>query len=374
MGRIYKFLFSLAKLIIDSENKNYRTLKLLNFILFPFTILYGLITDVRNFLYNTGIYETTSVERVTINVGNITVGGTGKTPHVEYLIRLLSSHFQLATLSRGYGRKTKGFLMADDKAVAEEIGDEPLQFYRKFRGNLIVTVGEKRVEALRKLIAQKPETEVVLLDDAFQHRPLKPDLNILLVDFNRPIYKDYPFPAGRLREKRHGAKRADIIIVTKCPLKLDSKGREEVKNGLKFYINPESPVFFTSFAYDSPKSESGKIFTDDVLLLSGIANPEPFEQYAKEHFNVHEHLIFGDHHFFNENDVKQINTSFAAIKSAQKCILTTEKDMMRLKSVNGIDKDLLFFLPIKTFFLNEEGEKFDELILKFLNKHPLLKV
>lgn len=374
MGRIYKFLFSLAKLIIDSENKNYRTLKLLNFILFPFTILYGLITDVRNFLYNTGVYETTSVERVTINVGNITVGGTGKTPHVEYLIRLLSSHFQLATLSRGYGRKTKGFLMADDKAVAEEIGDEPLQFYRKFRGNLIVTVGEKRVEALRKLIAQKPETEVVLLDDAFQHRPLKPDLNILLVDFNRPIYKDYPFPAGRLREKRHGAKRADIIIVTKCPLKLDSKGREEVKNGLKSYINPESPVFFTSFAYDSPQSESGKIFTDDVLLLSGIANPEPFEQYAKEHFNVHEHLIFGDHHFFTENDVKQINTSFAAIKSAQKCILTTEKDMMRLKSVNGIDKDLLFFLPIKTFFLNEEGEKFDELILKFLNKHPLLKV
>ena len=202
-------------------------------LLYPFTLLYGTITDFRNHLYNMGQRPSIQFDTNVINVGNLTVGGTGKTPHVEYLIRLLHSQYKVATLSRGYGRKTKGFILANDEATAESIGDEPLQFYKKFKNECVVSVGEERALAIPHILTEHPETQVVLLDDAYQHRAVTPSFNILLTDYNRLFYQDYPFPSGRLRERRKGAKRANAVIVTKCPDDLSSSAQQAIEQQIR---------------------------------------------------------------------------------------------------------------------------------------------
>ena len=328
-------------------------------LLLPFSWLYGLITDIRNYLYDKGFFKSKSFKIPIINVGNITVGGTGKSPQVEYLIRLLKDKQQIATLSRGYGRITKGFILADNTVNAETIGDEPMQFYQKFGNKITVAVGEKRVDAIEQILKQKPNTEVIILDDAFQHRAVKPSLNILLIDYNRPIDKDYPFPAGRLRERRHGAKRADIVVITKCPTNLNLNQQDSVKNRLKPYLKENTPVLCTKILYGKPLSCRSKSeefdFTKMTLLVSGIAKPQLFDEYAKNNFRVINHLIFKDHHQYNESDLTAIDGQ-KQHQSSDFTVLMTEKDMVKIKPLlnHSLLKDIsLFYLPIEIGFLNE---------------------
>jgi tetraacyldisaccharide 4'-kinase len=340
----------------------------MKYLLLPFSLLYGFVTDVRNYLYDKGFWKVTSFNRPIINFGNLTVGGTGKTPHVEYLIKLLKGKCTIATLSRGYGRKTKGFIIANSSATAQTIGDEPYQFYQKFSTEIMVTVGEDRVESINKIFIQKPDTELIILDDAFQNRPVKPSLNILLMDFSRPIYEDFTFPAGRLRERRHGAKRADVVIVTKCPDDISLEKQEEITHKLHPYLQENTPIFFTKILYGKPQNcrseEEENIDLQNIILVSGIANPQPFEEYAKKHFELVNHLIFNDHHDFTEKDLVEI--------SSQKMpILMTEKDMVKfIPFLNyHLIKDVpLYYLPIEIAFV-DDGMKcdFDHLILSHLS-------
>lgn len=343
----------------------------MKFFLFPFSFFYGIITDVRNFLYDTDFWKVTTFHLPIINVGNLTVGGTGKTPHVEYLIRLLKEKYRLTTLSRGYGRKTKGFINANSEANAQTIGDEPYQYYLKFKDFIHVVVGEKRVEAIMQIINQKPENEVIILDDAFQHRAVKPSLNLLLMDYSRPIYNDYTFPAGRLRERRHGAKRSDAVIITKCPVDLTVDSQEEIKVNLQPYLTLNTPFFFSKIIYGKPqncRSNQAERSLQKVILLSGIANHKPFEDYSKTQFEVVNHLIFKDHHDFIEKDLIEVKKQNYADGTV---ILMTEKD--RVKFIPFLDHKLLtgielYFLPIEIDFLSDEMRRdFDDLILNHVD-------
>ena len=345
----------------------------MKYLLFPFSFLYGLVTDVRNLLYDKGFWKETSFDLPIINVGNLTVGGTGKTPHVEYLIRLLKDKYSLTTLSRGYGRKTKGFILADATANSQKIGDEPYQIYQKFMSEIEVAVGENRVEAISKILRHNPENDLIILDDAFQHRAVKPSLNLLLIDYSRPIYEDFTFPAGRLRERRHGAKRTDIVIITKCSEDLTIEKQNDIERNLQPYLNDCTPFFFTKIKYGKPqncRSDKVNINFQKVILLSGIANPRPFEEYTKTQFRVINHLIFKDHHDFSEIDLVEIKN----LKDMDgTVILMTEKD--RVKFIPFLNHELLkgvelYYLPIEIEFLNNKmKDNFNDLILS----HVLLK-
>ena len=330
---------------------------------FPFSILYGFVTDVRNYFYDKGFWKEFTFDIPIINVGNLTVGGTGKTPHVEYLIRLLKHKYSIATLSRGYGRNTNGFIVADSKATAQSIGDEPFQLYQKFGEEIMVTVGEKRVEALTKIFSHNTDIEIVVLDDAFQHRAVKPLLNILLMDYSRPIYDDFCFPAGRLRERRQGAMRANVMIISKCPTDISHEKQKNINYRLQTYLKQTTRIFFTKILYGKPincRTNEREINLKKVLLISGIANPKPFEEYARKHFEVINHIIFNDHHNFTEKD-------FSVINSSKVPVLMTEKDMVKFQPFLADDllKGVaLYYLPIEIDFLNTEMKlEFDNLIL-----------
>jgi tetraacyldisaccharide 4'-kinase len=292
----------------------------------------------------------------TISVGNLTVGGTGKTPMIEYLARLLLTTQAIATLSRGYGRKTTGFRLADRRTdTAETIGDEPLQILRKFGNTVTVCVGEKRADALQKLHLLRPDITTVLLDDAFQHRAVQPHLNLLLCDYNRPFYADYPFPAGLLREGRMGANRADAVIVTKCPDKLSIAEQAEIRQKIGEYTRPETPVFFAGLYYDAPVSFGvGALLLPDqpVVLVSGLANADPLERYVQERFTLLSHHRFADHYAYTRVDVDRL----LAQLPAQATALTTEKDWVKLDTLlTDVEKQRWVYLPITVRFLADEA-------------------
>lgn len=346
-------------------------MSLTDYLLIPFSFIYGFLTDTRNWLYDTKFWEEHTFKVPIINVGNLTVGGTGKTPHVEYLVKLLKDKHSVTTLSRGYGRKTKGFIIANSSATAQTIGDEPYQFYRKFKDAIRVAVGENRVDAISKILNQRAGNDLIILDDAFQHRAVKPSLNLLLIDFSRPIYYDFTFPAGRLRERRHGAKRADVAIITKCPEDLSGNEQHRIKQNLQPYSKPNIPVFFTKIRYGKPQNcrfGEENIDLKKVVLLSGIANPTPFETFAKAKFEVIYHFVFKDHHNYSEKDFKEIRTN---IKSDDISILMTEKDMVKFQPFlrHELLRDLsLYYLPIEIIFLeNEMKTNFDKLITAHVN-------
>ncbi|MDV7187106.1 tetraacyldisaccharide 4'-kinase [Lutibacter sp. TH_r2] len=338
-------------------------MKTIRKILYPFSLLYGAITSTRNHLYNAQILTSTKFKTPTIVVGNLSVGGTGKTPQIEYLIRLLKSNFEIAVLSRGYKRKTKGFLLADEKVNAQLIGDEPYQYFTKFK-NIKVAVDADRVNGIQQLIQLNNKLDVVLLDDAFQHRKVEAGFNILLTSYNDLYVDDKMLPTGNLREKVSGAERAKAIIVTKCPSDLTEEKQFEVAKRL----NPTlyQTVFFTTIEYDDVIKGSSKIKVDDlnnyeVLLITGIANPKPLTNFLKEKKVVFNHMKFADHYFFTEGDAAEIELKFSKIKSKNKIILTTEKDYVRI--FEKFEK--LHYLPIKTEFINHKKD-FDNLILEYV--------
>lgn len=328
-------------------------------LLFPFAVLYGFVTSVRNFLYDTGVLKSYSFDLPVIAVGNLSVGGTGKTPQIEYLIRLLSDNFKIATLSRGYKRKSEGFMLADENVTPQILGDEPYQYYRKFP-NIQVAVGANRVEGIAQLLCQNEQPDVILLDDAFQHRKVKAGCYILLTAYADLYCDDLILPAGNLRESKSGADRADIVIVTKCPSDLTNRQQNVIKNRLQLKENQQ--LFFTCIAYDSylysekdqlPVAEIANI---DTLLLAGIAKPESFFAYLQAAQNTT--MTFPDHHDFTQQDIVKIKE-----KAKNKIIITTEKDYVRL---NGkLSKEQLYYLPIKTSFLSNQ-EDFDKTILNYV--------
>lgn len=343
---------------------------MLKIVLFPFSTLYDLVTRVRNYLYDIGKRPSIQFEANVISVGNLTVGGTGKTPHIEYLIRLLKDQYKVATLSRGYGRKTKGFRLADEKSSAATLGDEPFQYYRKFGHDIAVAVGEERAVAIPVILYERPATRVILLDDAYQHRAVRPLMNILLSDYNRPFYKDYLLPSGRLRESRTGAKRADALIVSKCPDNLEYKDQEEIVQNILPYIKKDTPVFFTGIRYGKPLAVFGN--NNDwqgkkMILFTGLANAQPLVKYLEANYSLSAHLRFADHHDYNEDDSKKIVETFEAYNSSNDHILiTTEKDMVKFYEQDlkaKFEKLPFFYISIEVYFLKEK-ERFDDLIVQ----------
>lgn len=328
-------------------------------LLFPLAVLYGFVTSVRNFLYDKGILKSYSFDLPVIAVGNLSVGGTGKTPQIEYLIRLLSDRYKVATLSRGYKRKSKGFVLADAGADAAVLGDEPFQFHQKFP-NIQVAVDANRVNGITQLLSQNEKPDVILLDDAFQHRKVKAGFYILLTAYGDLYCDDLILPAGNLRESRTGVKRADVIIVTKCPPQLTLIQQNEIRSRLQ--LKQHQQLFFTFIAYEESVSSEEKsmpvkeIATVDKILLAGIAKPDSFFAYLQAAQDAT--MTFPDHHDFTQLDIEKIKE-----KAKNKIIITTEKDYVRLKG--KLRKEQLFCLPIKTSFLSHQ-EDFDKSILDYV--------
>ena len=345
--------------------------------LLPLSWLYGLGVKFRNMLFEIGILRSESFDVPVISVGNITVGGTGKTPHVEYLIELLKDKAKVAVLSRGYKRRTRGFVIADDNATAKTIGDEPLQMKRKYGDDIMVAVDRKRCHGIRQLTSDEDGIDVILLDDAFQHRYVKPGVNILLVDYHRLIIYDKLLPAGRLREPLSGKNRADIVIVTKCPHDLKPMEYRVITKAMNLY--PFQRLFFTCLEYRNitPVFGSGEQSLDSIgkdchiLLLTGIASPQQMIEDLSPRCPHITPLTFGDHHTFTSSDVARINNEFAALPHP-KMIITTEKDATRLIAVEGLSEEVrgaMFALPVKIRFMLGQEESFNEKIIGYVRKN-----
>lgn len=328
-------------------------------LLFPFSLLYGIVTGTRNFMFHTGLLKSKRFPIPVLCVGNITVGGTGKTPHTELIIAELKKKFRVACLSRGYKRKTSGFVLSTPQSTAKEIGDEPMQIKHKFP-DIIVACDGNRVRGIEKLLAMEPSPEVVILDDAFQHRYVQADKNIILVDYNRPVYEDCLLPAGRLRENANALKRADYIIVTKCPPKIQPIERRILSKHLK--IKPYQQLFFTTLAYGpiqrlSSKAENispGK--TSAILCVTGIAQPAPYVEHLRTFTPDITEIRYPDHHHFTTKDIQRIEEAFQKIKNKEKYIFTTEKDAARLKTCE-LPKELkrkIYYIPVVPVFIEHE--------------------
>ena len=316
-----------------------------------------------------------------IAVGNITVGGTGKTPHVEYLVRLLQKNFHVAVLSRGYKRKTSGYMLANEQSTVREIGDEPMQMKQKFP-DISVAVDKKRVHGIERLTGDDERLDVILLDDAFQHRYVKPGVNILLVDYHRLVIYDKLLPAGRLREPLKGKNRADIVIITKCPKELKPMEFRVITKAMNLY--PYQHLYFTTLAYDQPvpvfpneaqplaDGLSSSLKDQHVLLLTGIASPRQLEEDLAPLTTHLSPLTFTDHHDFRRKDIERINEAFAQLPSP-KIIITTEKDAVRLTSVEGLSSEVrqhLYAIPVSIRFMQQEqAEKFNDFIVGYVHKN-----
>ena len=345
--------------------------------LLPLSWCYGLAVNFRNTLFSIGILKSRPFDIPVISVGNITVGGTGKTPHVEYLIKLLKEQFQVAVLSRGYKRKSKGFIKANAQTTMPEIGDEPYQMKQKFPG-ITVAVDKNRCHGIDLLTEEDAKLDVILLDDAFQHRYVKPGINILLVDYHRLVIYDKLLPAGRLREPLSGKDRADIVIVTKCPQGLKPMEYRVITKAMNLY--PYQQLFFTTLSYGELQpvfpekalpEELSQLGTQHVLLLTGIASPQQMISDLTPHTGHITPLTFSDHHQFKAKDVALINETFADLPSP-KVIVTTEKDATRLQTTSGLSDEVcqhLYSLPINIRFMLEQQTTFNNQILSYVHKN-----
>lgn len=347
-------------------------LRSFRYLLIPFSLIYGIVVAIRNWLYDRGILQSTKFNFPVICVGNLAIGGTGKTPMVEYLLRFLDDSYQLATLSRGYKRKTRGFGIATADTTALDIGDEPMLFHRKFPG-VTVTVGEERLLAIPQLLQERPDTEVIILDDAFQHRQVHAGLNILLTEYRNLYTRDFLLPGGDLRDTRSEAARAQIIIVTKCPPDLSTEKKASIVRELR--PTPQQQVFFTCLVYGQPYhlfSGIRKALGEqmEVLLVTGISNPRPLKQYLNEKVKSYDMLTFRDHHVFDTDDLEEIHESFSRIRTIDKMILTTEKDGMRLhKFEQTLKEQPIYVIPIEHAFLFNEELRFQRLLIDYIDSH-----
>lgn len=344
-------------------------LRSFRYFLFPISLIYGAVVWLRNWLFDKNILKAASFNFPIICIGNIAVGGTGKTPMVEYLIRLLQQDYDTATLSRGYKRKTKGFAIADATTTALEIGDEPMQFHKKFP-DVTVAVGEERLVAIPELLQAKPGTNVIILDDAFQHRQVNAGLNIVLTAYNNLYTRDLMLPAGDLRDVKASMKRAEIIIVTKCKPDLSAEEKKMILTEIGAL--PAQAVFFTAISYGKPyhlfNNQPADINPDtNILLVCGIANPNPLKNYLVANFNSYDMLRYPDHHIFNSDDLADIKKHFKKMQLINKIILTTEKDAVRLAKFEGDLKDFpVYVLPIEHHFLFNESAAFNRQVVEFI--------
>ena len=351
-----------------------------NILLYPVSLIYGLITGLRNFMFNTEILKSVEFPLPVICVGNITIGGTGKTPHTEYIADLLSKHFNVAVLSRGYKRKTEDFIMASPSSTVQEIGDEPAQIKRKFP-DISVAVDSNRVKGINRILGMRPDTEIIILDDGFQHRKLTPGFSILLSDFNRPMASDHLIPFGSLREGRHNARRADIILITKTPAGISPIERRLIVTDVSKM--PYQNLYFTTLKYMEPVPVFENIpsvfnlgwnsYTGNgAVLVTGIANPKPLAEHLGKIFSEIIHLPFPDHHDFTGEDVATISRAWNELKSPVRYLMTTEKDAMRLRESGKISEDLkpaFYYIPVCIDFLNNDKEEFDKLIIEYVRKN-----
>ncbi len=334
-------------------------MKLLRKIFFPIVPVYYMISSLRNKLFDHNILKSKSYNIPIICVGNLSVGGTGKTPMIEYLIRSLQTKYSLAILSRGYKRNTSGFILANGKTIVDEIGDEPFQFKNKFH-DILVAVDADRQNGIEQLLKMNDSPQIILMDDGFQHRKVKAGLYILLTSYHNLYTEDFLLPYGDLRESKRGAKRADIIIVTKCPVDLKDEIKAEVSK--KLNLNSDQKLFFSSISYDDiifnekGSTSINKLDGMKFTLVTGIANSKPLVEYLYSIGLDFEHLNYKDHYNFTAKDIHKLKS--------KKLILTTEKDFMRLK--DKLDADKLFYLPIKTEINNANG--FNELVKQFVSK------
>lgn len=348
--------------------------KFLRIFAFPIALCYGFFMRIRNTCFDLGLFcKSTSYSIPIISLGNLTVGGTGKTPHIEYLIRLLNPHMRVATLSRGYGRSTRGYRLAGKHDTAKTIGDEPMQYVYKFK-KLAVCVSESRRTGIKNLMKLKHSPDVILMDDAYQHRWVKPGLSVLLTDFHKLYTEDYLLPTGSLREPARFSDRADVIIVTKSGKVLSPITRRNIREQLS--PQPHQKLYFSYITYEKLTPLHGINCPDPgdcystLVLFSGIANTYPLKYYLKKYCSDLVELEYSDHHQYTSKDIREVLKAYNDIFSKNKAIVTTEKDAMRLQ-----DSDLLayfkgipiYYIPIKIAFHNEDGELFNEDVLSYIS-------
>ena len=341
-------------------------------LLLPIALLYHIVLSIRHKLYDWHIFKSKRFEKPVICVGNLNLGGTGKTPHTEYLIRLLKNDYRVATLSRGYGRHTKGFKLAETSSTYNDLGDEPLLYFKKYPG-IQVAVDEDRVDGVTHLFGEQ-ETEVVLLDDAFQHRSISAGLNILLTEYQRLYMDDYLFPAGTLRDVRSAAKRADIIVISKAPKDLSEQEKQQITDKLNTSENQKVYFSYLEHAALQPLNEAAKAFSpeeaDGAFAFCGIGNPKPFVEELKKRYHAVDFLPFGDHHDYKEKDMKVVLNWFEKLDGEKKIIVTTEKDAARLTNspyLCQFERTPLYDLPVTVRF--HEEEKFNDEILKYVREN-----
>ena len=344
-------------------------------------MIYGFIAGFRNLLFNWHILAQTQFKIPVITIGNITVGGTGKTPHVEYLIKLLNKNFNIAVLSRGYKRKTSEFILASASSGVSEIGDEPKQIKLKFP-NIKVAVSGDRVQGIRKLLSVYPDLDAIILDDGYQHRYVKPGLSILLIDYNRPLSTDHLLPFGNLRECQSETRRAHIVIVTKTPENIKPIERRIFIKDLHLF--PYQFLYFTSFTYPPPVAVFKKVSHQKidyefikknhiaVILVTGIANPGPLLIFLKKYAAGTDHIQFPDHHDFSLKDMERIMRHFLLLHAKHKIIVTTEKDAVKLREIEGIDnklKQYFYYIPVEVKFIDNDVKRFNRDILDYVGKN-----
>ena len=352
-------------------NFNAPLLRSIRILLFPFSIVYGLAVWIRNRLFDTNILKSASFNLPIICVGNLSAGGTGKSPLVEFLIRLLKNRWQIAVLSRGYKRKTKGYALAHATTTALEIGDEPMLFHIKFP-EVAIAVGEQRIVAIPQLLHDRPRTGAIILDDAFQHRSVQAGFNILLTDYSNLFTRDWFLPTGDLRDEKSSYRRAQVLIVTKCPPDLSESEREDIRKEIKPLAHHQ--LFFTAIRYGVPYhiiSRRPKPLQQgmEVLLVSGIANPGPLKNYLQDAVDAYYEITYRDHHIYSIDDWREIKKRYENIAAGKKIILTTEKDAVRLtKFAQELQEFPVYVLPIDIQFLFNQEQSFTDLIIKFITE------
>jgi len=347
-------------------------------IFLPIALVYGIVIRFRHFLFNVGILKSQTYNYPIIGVGNLVMGGSGKTPHIEDLVRLLSDEFKVTILSRGYGRKSKGYLKANQYSKYEDIGDEPMQYFRKFKKNLVVAVDGNRRRGIKFLMEDKDKHDLILMDDSYQHRFVKPGLSILLTDIQKLYKHDYLFPVGSLRDIRSAAKRADIVIVTKTHKVLSPITRRNVKSSLN--LKPHQKLYFSYIKYGNfkPLFDNDKVQIprrlNTILLFTGIANPYPLQEYLRLKCSEFIAMDFPDHHQYTKADILSIIAKYDSFFTKNKIIVTTEKDAMRLTNspyISKLKNMPVFYIPIEVMIHKEDRESYKNQIVEYVRANKL---